>query len=110
MTDKNLKQLQDIIHDTFMLQSRIHVWMCHIVSGGEDGVTWDVYPHQYTHLSNAREYIDEAINLMMNEIEVEMKRREQLKKCQQISKEDFEKLKIETLKREMNAYRVNNED
>lgn len=76
MTDKNLKELQDIIHDTFLLQSRIHAWMCHIVSGGEDGVTLDVYPHQYQHLSNAREYIDEAISLMMDEIGEEMNRRE----------------------------------
>lgn len=63
----------------------------------------------------------------MNLIGVDDFEWEQLKKCQQISKEDFEKLKIETLKREMNiskddkyrltralnemnAYRVNNED
>ena len=76
MTDKNLKELQNIIHDAFMLQSRIHAWMCHIVSGGEDGVTLDVYPHQYKHLSNAYDHITEAINLMMDEIGEEMKRRE----------------------------------
>lgn len=76
MTDKNLKELQDIIHDTFMLQSRIHAWMCHIVSGGEDGVTLDVYPHQYTHLSNAYDHITEAISLIQDEIVEEMKWRE----------------------------------
>ena len=73
MTDKNLKELQDIIHDAFLLQSRMNAWMCHIVSGGEDGVTLDVYPHQYTHLSNAYDHITEAISLIRNEIEVEMK-------------------------------------
>ena len=73
MTDKNLKELQDIIHDMFLLQSRMNAWMCHIVSGGEDGVTLDVYPHQYTHLSNAYDHITEAISLIRNEIEVEMK-------------------------------------
>ena len=76
MTDKNLKELQDIIRDAFLLQSRMNAWRCHIVSGGEDGVTLDVYPHQYQHLSNAYDCITEAINLMMNEIGVEMRRRE----------------------------------
>lgn len=76
MTDKNLKELQDIIHDAFLLQSRMKAWQCHIVSGGEDGVTLDVYPHQYEHLSDAYDRITEAINLMMEEIGVEMNRRE----------------------------------
>lgn len=76
MTDKNLRELQNIIHDAFLLQSRIHAWQCHIVSGGEDGVTLDVYPHQYTHLSDAYDQITEAISLMRDEIEEEMKRRE----------------------------------
>lgn len=76
MTDKNLKELQDIIHDAFLLQSRMNAWQCHIVSGGENGVTLDIDAHRYKHLSNAREYIDEAINLMMVEIDEEMRRRE----------------------------------
>ena len=76
MTDKNLKELQDIIHDAFMLQSRMNAWRCHIVSSGEDGVTMDVYPHQYQHLSDAYDYITEAISLMMDEIVEEMRRRE----------------------------------
>lgn len=76
MTDKNLKELQDIIQDAFLLQSRITAWRCHIVSGGEDGVTLDVYPHQYEHLSDAYDRITEAINLMMDEIGEEMNRRE----------------------------------
>lgn len=76
MTDKNLKELQDIIRDAFLLQSRIHAWMCHIVSGGEDGVTLDVYPHQYRHLSNAYDHITEAISLIQDEIGEEMRRRE----------------------------------
>ena len=76
MTDKNLKELQDIIRDAFLLQSRMNAWMCHIVSGGEDGVTLDVYPHQYQHLSNAYDHITEAISLMMSEIGEEMNRRE----------------------------------
>lgn len=76
MTDKNLKELQDIIHDAFMLQSRMNAWRCHIVSSGEDGVTMDVYPHQYQHLSDAYDYITGAISLMMDEIGEEMRRRE----------------------------------
>ena len=76
MTDKNLKELQDIIHDAFLLQSRMSAWRCHIVSGGEDGVTLDVDVHQYQHLSDAYDYITGAINLMMDEIGDEMKRRE----------------------------------
>lgn len=76
MTDKNLKELQDIIHDLFLLQSRMSAWQCHIVSGGEDGVTLDVYPHRYEHLRDAYDRITEAINLMMEEIGVEMNRRE----------------------------------
>lgn len=76
MTDKNLKELQDIIHDAFMLQSRMNAWKYHIVSGGEDGVTLDVNPRQFQHLSYAYDYITGAINLMMDEIGEEMKRRE----------------------------------
>lgn len=76
MTDKNLKELQGIIHDAFLLQSRMNAWKCHIVSGGEDGVTLDVDVHRYEHLRDAYDRITEAINLMINEIEVEMKRRE----------------------------------
>ena len=76
MTDKNLKELQDIIHDAFMLQSRMNAWRCRIVSGGEDGVTMDVDVRRYSHLSNAYDYITGAINLMMDEIGEEMKRRE----------------------------------
>jgi hypothetical protein len=76
MTDKNLKELQGIIHDAHLLQSRMNAWRCHIVSGGEDGVTMDVNPRQYQHLSDAYDYITGAINLMMDEIGDEMKRRE----------------------------------
>ena len=76
MTDKNLKELQDIIHDAFMLQSHMNAWLCHIVSGGENGVTLDVYPHQYQHLSDAYDHITEAISLIQDEIVEEMRRRE----------------------------------
>ncbi len=76
MTDKNLKELQDIIHDAFLLQSRMNAWKYHIVSGGEDGVTLDVYPHQYQHLSAAYDHITEAISLIQDEIVEEMRRRE----------------------------------
>lgn len=76
MTDKNLKELQGIIHDAFLLQSRMNAWRCHIVSGGEDGVTLDVYPHQYKHLSDAYDHITEAISLIQDEIVEEMNRRE----------------------------------
>ena len=76
MTDNNLKELQDIIRDAFLLQSRMNAWRCHIVSGGEDGVTLDVYPHQYKHLSDAYDHITEAISLIQDEIGVEMRRRE----------------------------------
>lgn len=76
MTDKNLRELQDIIHDAFLLQSRMNAWRCHIVSGGEDGVTLDMDVHRYEHLRDAYDRITEAINLMMEEIGVEMRRRE----------------------------------
>ena len=76
MTDKNLKELQDIIHDAFMLHSRMSAWKYHIVSEGEDGVTLDVDMRRYSHLSNAYDHITEAISLMMDEIGEEMRRRE----------------------------------
>lgn len=76
MTDKNLKELQNIIHDAFLLQSRMSAWRYHIVSGGEDGVTLDVDIQRYSHLRDAYDHITEAINLMMEEIGVEMNRRE----------------------------------
>ena len=74
MTDKNLKELQDIIHDAFLLQSRMSAWRCHIVSG-EDGVTLDVDLQRYSHLSNAYDRITEAIGLIQDEIVEEMRRR-----------------------------------
>lgn len=76
MTDKNLKELQDIIHDAFLLQSRMSAWRCHIADGGNDGVTLDVNPHQYQHFSNAYDRITEAIGLIQDEIVEEMRRRE----------------------------------
>lgn len=76
MTDKNLKELQDIIHDAFLLQSRMNAWRCHIVSGGEDGVTMCCDCDQYVHLSDAYDHITEAISLIQDEIVEEMKRRE----------------------------------
>ena len=76
MTDKNLKELQGIIHDAFLLQSRMNAWKYHIVSGGEDGVTLDTDVQRYTHLSSAYDHITEAISLIQDEIVEEMKRRE----------------------------------
>lgn len=76
MTDKNLKELQDIIHDAFLLQSRMNAWRCHIVSGGEDGVTPDVDIQRYSHLSDAYDHITEAISLIQDEVVEEMRRRE----------------------------------
>lgn len=76
MTDKNLKELQDIIHDAFLLQSRMNAWRCHIVSGGEDGVTLDVDIQRYSHLRDAYDHITEAISLIQDEIGEEMKWRE----------------------------------
>lgn len=76
MTDKNLKELQDIIRDAFLLQSRMNAWSCHIVSGGEDGVTPDVDIQRYSHLRDAYDHITEAISLIQDEITEEMKRRE----------------------------------
>ena len=38
----------------------------------------------------------------MNSIGIDDFELEQLKKCQQVSKEDFEKFKMETIKRSMN--------
>lgn len=76
MTDKNLKELQDIIHDAFLLQSRMSAWKYHIVSGGEDGVTLDVDIQRYSHLRDAYDHITEAISLIQDEIGEEMKWRE----------------------------------
>lgn len=72
MTDKNLKELQDIIHDAFMLQSRMNAWKYHIVSGGEDGVN----PiRQYPPLKDVDNHIAAAIS-GMHGLEEEMRRRE----------------------------------
>lgn len=78
MTDKHLEELQDILKDAFTLQSKMKAYMHSIMCGGNDGVTLDVYPHQYMHLRNADEYIDSAIPQIWEEIGVEMKKRGQL--------------------------------
>lgn len=72
MTDKNFKELQDIIHDAFLLQSRMNAWKYHIVSGGEDGVTMDVDARQYPPLKDIRVHIAAAISGVC-EIRDEMK-------------------------------------
>lgn len=72
MTDKNLKELQDIIQDAHLLQSRLHAWICYTVSGGEDGVN----PiRQYPPLKDVDNHIAAAI-CGMYELGEEMKRRE----------------------------------
>lgn len=67
MTDKNLKELQDIIHDAFLLQSRMSAWTCHAVNDGE--------VRQYPPLKDIKNHIAAAIS-RMHELEEEMKRRE----------------------------------
>ena len=78
MTDKHLKELQNILKDAFMLQAKMKACMHGIVCSGNDGVTLDVYPHQFRHLRNAEDYIDSAIPKIGEEIEIEMKKRNQL--------------------------------
>ena len=54
-------------------------------------------------LSKSLERFEERVkNLEMNSIGIDDFELEQLKKCQQVSKEDFEKFKMETIKHEMN--------
>lgn len=78
MTDKHLEELQDILKSALELQSKMKACMCSIVSSGDNGVTLDVYPHQFTHLRNADDYITSAIEHIWKEIESEMKLRNKL--------------------------------
>ena len=78
MTDKHLEDLQKILKDAFLLQSQMQVYMCSICTGGDDGVTLDVYPHQFEHLRKADDYITSAIEQIWKEVEVEMKKRNKL--------------------------------
>ena len=78
MTDKHLEELQDILKSALELQSKMKACMCSIVLSGDNGVTLDVYPHQFRHLRDAEDYIDCSINLICKEIEHEMKLRNQL--------------------------------
>jgi hypothetical protein len=78
MTDKHLEELQDILKSALELQSKMNACLCSIVLSGDDGVTLDVYPHQFTHLRNAHDYITSAIEPIWKEVEHEMKLRNQL--------------------------------
>lgn len=78
MTDKHLEELQDILKSALELQSKMRACMCSICTGGDNGVTLDVYPHQFTHLRNAEDYITSAIEQIWKEVEVEMKKRNKL--------------------------------
>lgn len=78
MTDKHLEELQDILKSALELQSKMKTCMCSIVSSGDNGVTLDVYPHQFTHLRNAEDYITSAIDQIWKEVEHEMKLRNKL--------------------------------
>ena len=78
MTDKHLEDLQKILKDAFLLQSKMKAYMCSICTSGNDGVTLDVYPHQFTHLRNADEYITSAIDQIWEEVGEEMKKRGKL--------------------------------
>ena len=74
MTDKHLEELQDILRDAFLLQSQMKAYMHSVMTSGDNGVTLDVYPNQFTHLRNADDYITSAINQIWEEVEVEMKK------------------------------------
>lgn len=78
MTDKHLEELQDILKSALELQSKMKTCMCSIVHSGDNGVTLDVYPHQFTHLRNAEDYITSAIDQIWKEVEHEMKLRNKL--------------------------------
>ena len=78
MTDKHLEDLQKILKDAFSLQSQMKAYMYSIMTSGDDGVTLDVYPHQFEHLRKADECITSAINHILEEVEVEMKKRNKL--------------------------------
>ena len=78
MTDKHLEELQDILKSALELQSKMKACMRSIVLSGDNGVTLDVYPHQFRHLRDVEDYIDCSINLICKEIEHEMKLRNQL--------------------------------
>lgn len=78
MTDKHLEELQDILKSALELQSKMKTCMCSIMSSGDNGVTLDVYPHQFEHLRKADDYITSAIEPIWKEVEHEMKLRKQL--------------------------------
>lgn len=78
MTDKHLEDLQKILKDAFLLQSQMKAYMHSVMTSGNDGVTLDVYPHQFTHLRNADEYITSAIDQIWEEVGEEMKKRGKL--------------------------------
>ena len=73
MTDKHLEDLQKILKDAFLLQSHMKAYMHSVMTSGNDGLTIDVCPNQFTHLRSADEYITSAINQIWEEVEVEMK-------------------------------------
>lgn len=78
MTDKHLEDLQKILKDAFLLQSQMKAYMHSVMTSGNDGVTLDVYPQQFTHLRNADEYITSAIDQIWEEVGEEMKKRGKL--------------------------------
>lgn len=69
MTDKQLEELQNILKSALELRSKMNECMCSFVLSGDNGC---VYIEQFTHLVNARNYIDSSINLIEEEIRLEM--------------------------------------
>lgn len=74
MTDKNLKELQDIIHDAFLLQARMHAYMARISSGplvlnAEEA---ERYRRQHEQLMCAGEHTATTIDHIWNAVGAEM--------------------------------------
>lgn len=74
MKDKNLQELQDILRDAFMLQSRMHAYMARISSGplvlnAEEAGR---YRRQHEQLMCAGEHTTTAIDHIWNAVRAEM--------------------------------------
>lgn len=78
MKDKNLQELQDILRDAFMLQSRMHAYMARISSGplvlnAEEA---ERYRRQHDQLMCAGEQMITAIDHIWSAVGAEMAERE----------------------------------
>lgn len=73
MTDKQLEELQNVLKSALNLRVEMNNCMCSMVLNRDNGYILEM--EQFSHISNAKHYIDASIKFIEAEIESELVKR-----------------------------------